>query len=1192
MTHYVWPPFGNSDELGEAAALCAWWFGAVRDSLGPAVVLSRTRPDLSLVRAPLPGGVDERIGLRLAKMNLRLESTASGEAFARLVLDNAEKPDAYIVSLRGRIPQPTADAFGPDRVFLCDERLNPDASLSLLRAADALLEPEVATEAWANLRRATRETARIVVAGPDLARGDADEIANECLFLAPELFVRLDEPRDGNVVVVALDDPVRHLGPSRSAASLRDVVIERVERHRNAYICVPENALALMRSRIAGTLHHRLIAADCTARMDPGPATLISAATTICDTVDVIGFRGVARPLSDDQIAQHPAYAASAKPPADVSDILAEADVAGARVSALGRTLHPGLAARDRGRVPTRLDLDGVRLDQQIRAHRFPADGTSRAELSAELGGRGTILTLSRIYETGAVDVARELARYGEGQVAEDEGLAVWPADPAAQVELVLDALDRESDLVLTNSPPKQAPAERAGLSVAELRALVRDIDGPQGPFDGEADEIEAIRIVHRLATRDLDRVHAPRMNTLSWRLQDRVFAFGPGTDWSAFNPARLDEEIVLAVDTAHESLPKTVREGADTLIHLATTPAARLANAGVSTEGNRVMVTTLAAAHRADPDDIIVDARAFAPPAEDGTISPTAIAVGVLNGLRARPVILVSDAPGPFGGDVTALGKPDDAESRAAAFHKFVRLEDWAEAPRVLLVLADGTSLDALIPLFSGLGDRLLTLVPRDGRIVAADGDHFLKAPGLPRPAFVPGDPAIADAITRHRPAVMLCEGRVPPPINVHIPLIALGEGTWTGRANLDLPPLPRADAPLPSAAALDAMRLSLVAAVGAAQSMTVERRPELAQEEEPEAVFPVRQRPSGERATGEGVVVVSGDDGEHRAPREPAAATRRAGVARWIESPPLEPGGRTMADTTARRRNPFRAFWPWPGTALFFLVALWLFYMAWMATAPDLRTAFIGLGVLLAVLSLFGLASGRGRAAAAPEERLTEEDTRPVRRSAIPDEAIEPEPVSAAPERIPAEPEHDRALAGLMPRNARMRRRETASVSEAPERAPEPKAEPEPAPTAPVARTASSAPENPMPAPDTDKLFAQLKSLEAFINREKAERGAQFAQLSGRLKSAEELARPPAAEIDTAALDEKLSQFLTITSFNDVMNQKVLGRITALIESRHRRCPCRRMRCAPASRPLEALCRPPPRPAMARTVTPSVRS
>ncbi|WMS42115.1 hypothetical protein RDV64_18900 [Acuticoccus sp. MNP-M23] len=1155
MTHFVWPPFGTASDLGEAAALCAWWFGANRDALGPAVTLSRTRPDLSLVRAPLPDGMDERIGLRLAKMNLRLESAASSEAFARLVIDGADKPDSHIVSLRGRTPTGAEDAFGPDRVFLCDERLHPGASLSFLVAADALSPAESPGEGWAGLRRATRDTKRAVVAGADIARDDSAQIAPECRFVAPELFTRLQDVDDDAVIVVALDDPVRHLGPSRSAASLRDVVIERVERLRNAYICVPREALGLMRSRISGTLHNRLVAADCAARMDPGPATLMAAAITVCDTVDVIGFSGIARPLPDDQIAQHPAYAGSDKMPADVSDILAKADIAGVRVSGLGRTLHPGLAARDRGRAPTRLDLDGVRLDEKLRAYHFPADGISRAELSADLGGRGTILTLSRIYEKGEVDTAHEIARFGEGGVAKDEGLALWPDEPGAQIQLLLTALDRDSDLVLTRSPGRSDQPERPGLSVAELRKLLNDTSRPQGPFADENEEMEAIRLVHRLATRDLDRVHAPRMNTLSWRLQDRVFVFGPETDWSAYNAGRLTDDIVLVIDTPHQDLPEVLREKADVLIHLSTTPTARTANKDIATEGNTVMATVLTAAHRAEADDVIFDGHAFAARGADGTLSATAIAVGLLQGLRARPLILVSSQAVPVGGDVTALGAVDDPAGQAEAFHSFVRRADWDDAPRVLLVLAEGTSEDALVPLFTGLGDRLLTLVPRDGRIIAADGDYFLKGPGLPRPAFVPGDPAIADAIARHNPAVMLCEGRVPPPINVHVPMIALGEGAWTGRASLDLPELPRADATLPSSAALDGMRLSLVAAIEAASTMTVAQVPQLAEDTAPEKSFPTRRKPADKEAS---AVVASASPVpvlDETSRPEPAADQRsgplQAVTARWIDSPMTEIEGNAMADKK-KRQNPFRAFWPWPGTALFLLTAVWLFYMAWMATEPDLKTAFVGLGVLLLALSLFGVRS-RERVTEAPGE--TAEETAPAkRRSAIPDETTEPADAPA------------KETADLMPRNARMRRQEasvaapasTAAAPERPEPAEAPASDPpmvDAAPPAAEARERAPVPDA-AHAPDIATLSTQLKSLEALINREKAERGAQLAQIEARLRGAD--AETPGAESapqgteSTDALNERLSQFLTINAFNDVMNQKVLGRITALIDNK----------------------------------------
>ncbi|MEM9222315.1 MAG: hypothetical protein AAGB11_07935 [Pseudomonadota bacterium] len=280
-------------------------------------------------------------------------------------------------------------------------------------------------------------------------------------------------------------------------------------------------------------------------------------------------------------------------------------------------------------------------------------------------------------------------------------------------------------------------------------------------------------------------------------------------------------------------------------------------------------------------------------------------------------------------------------------------------------------------------------------------------------------------------------------------------------------------------------------------------------------------------------------------------------------------------MSDVARKNTNAFARFWPFPGLAILFLLAAWLFYMGTITEVEDAKTAFYGLGGVTTFLLLLGLRKRRAQKLREAERETKELPAgdfanRLPRRSSIPDpdETDKTPAVTAAAAPSAALPE-----AGL-PRNARQRAIEARNNPPAepePSEAEKPKPNPandDPPPAAvvaPLARVgaAASASEEPkaaakddaVPALATDAPLAApfdaktaMSQLEALFSREKAERGAQIAKLEAAVAAA----GGAVGDGETTALDERLKQYLTIPAFNNAMNQKVFPRIEqALMKS-----------------------------------------
>lgn len=265
-------------------------------------------------------------------------------------------------------------------------------------------------------------------------------------------------------------------------------------------------------------------------------------------------------------------------------------------------------------------------------------------------------------------------------------------------------------------------------------------------------------------------------------------------------------------------------------------------------------------------------------------------------------------------------------------------------------------------------------------------------------------------------------------------------------------------------------------------------------------------------------------------------------------------------MSDPSVSRDAPFAHLWPWPGNIFLFLLAVWLLYMGYIASLPDVKVAFFGLGGVTALLLLFGLRTigrrpvgRRGRRSAAHREAPPEEVR--DRRDVI--EAFYDE----APLDSPA----------AIPMNSRMRERARAAGLAGAAAAPEPT---EIGAREVIATAADERDEGAFARAEPQATRATTVDMRddvvnanggatAMILRERAERGAAIAKVEADLASLVTDVRTELAALregtDTAAQglepdDEGASAaaFLKRDEFNRAVNQKLIPAIEERIGAR----------------------------------------
>ncbi|MEM7696630.1 MAG: hypothetical protein AAF318_19460 [Pseudomonadota bacterium] len=1101
------------------------------------MVLARTTPGVARYHLPTPPLLDERIAARLTKIPLKVEGVATRESYGRMLIEAAKDERARLIVVADQPPAEVRAAFGAQRIFHGNEEDQASASIAFMEAGASHLAGRDRDRGWTQLLRASANVERVVVAGPQTTPDDCAAIADEVVLFAPELYLDLAPEWPKRPIVVALDDPIRHLGPSRTAASLRDRVLKELESTERLFIAAPLAARRFLRSRVPHNLRQRLVFSPLPARLDPGPRTLIDVGARLCRAVDVVGFDGTIEPLAGDQMAHHAAYADSAPTPADCTDALHSARADGVSVHALGRTTIAGLRAVDRGRAPTTLTLEGAALPEPVLAGRFPGPPVRDTVLDIDLGGRGANVSLYRRDGAGALSLVAEFA---DGDVS--AGQRPWPTDAMDQADAILDALDEAMPELVLSRPRDEAPIadEDADAEVARLRATLAPGEGPEGPFETPAAEVAAVRRYRALVNRDLGRVHVDRQAAFARSLNTHITLIGPGTDPASVNLERLAGEPVMVCDLDPLTVPE-VCGAARPFVAMGLTVAGRRAIEAYSQRGGTApdaILTALPAAHAGSPGDIVFDVADTGAPA--GTTDPVSLAAHLLDSLKVGPLFALDpQGPLPEGAAAVTSGAPTED---ALAFHTLYARADWKGAPPVVLAVPDGIDFDAMQAVVSGLGGRLLTLVTDGQRWLSIVGDRIAAQDRGTLPALQPDDPALLRTIKKHGPAVLIVDpsaaSRLPASVE-DVPRVVMRPLTATAPADLD-----RA-------------RMALVVSV-ANPNDPIEPAPQ------------PQPRPSTEPPPGPAPEKRRRDRLGSDAPPSRAAQTDRlrGAVESWAgRRPSPTPGGfrpatmidtfktlistgadrsigSTMSEFAVRSRSAFGSLWPWPGLILLVLLCGWLAYMGWLAEAPDLETAFFGLAGVCGLLVLFALRMVTGARAA------TARPADAPRRSAIPDAGLD------APAALPNDG---------MPRNARMRSRhaerarqsavdvepasaEPGDAAPPPDPAPEPVAQPTPQPiqmdrapepaAPPVPVDLAPAPVPAAPPAETSSAIAQL---ERALNREKAERGAQVARL--------EQAIAAAAKGEGPDLSEALKNVVSVQAFNAAINERLLPRIETLI-------------------------------------------
>ncbi|MEM8552780.1 MAG: hypothetical protein AAGF45_10405, partial [Pseudomonadota bacterium] len=993
-------------------------------------------------------------------------------------------------------------------------------------------------------------------------------------------------------------------------------------------------------------LRERIAVTATSARLDPGPATLVAGAQRLAPLVDVIGFSGAPDPLADDQKELHGAYAQTPMAPDAMGDVLTEADRLGVQVNALQRTAHLALSLRDRGRAPTSLMLDGVRLPEDALQHRFDPAGVRRVMVRAQFGGRGGEIELLNLVPTGSGFEKRLIKAFPTGG-AGSVGAESWPDTPRRQIDAILDAVDAAMpELVLTPLPSAGTPPEEATPAHAESLMSVHPADaitvGNQSetasggavpsavPVATEAGDVLSQPVLERagsaptaVAADDVieppaaaepshppgARTHRPdeeagvddleaaddpagaapevrpppdpRLSHVGASLRGQVVVAGAATPWLEINPHRLAAHTLVLVDNAVDAVPGDFISAAG-VVYCVITDAAVLPLRRMASPGDLKFL----AAHSADVGGF-ADAT-FAPADYGGAVGPgggIGLAVRLVRALADthahsvtkahtdRPLAVLGLPAGTDLGSATkVLGEAGQAAS-AQAFHSLFAQDDWPADLRLAVALSPGRSVQDVWPLFEGLGDRVMFVSTDGARVTLQEGE------GKRSPAYTAGDPDIARTIGAFAADVLIAERGAegspamqavdPRAARLVVP-DAVDRDPRCGDAGGWVTDLTAA-----SPRERDLWRLMLSDAVVFAQT--------------------------GERAQGRhdpsangvplGEDTALGGRQESASALPPAAprlndlvASAAAAAGRVREKAqqraqsfvqkPLEESA--MANVQAReRKGLLDALWPWPGTILLVLIAAWLFYMGSAAELADLKTAFYGLGAISCLLVLFALRTiGQRRAPAAPTlgmEMVGE------RRSSI------PQPEFDAP------PAQTSSGQDGLPRNARMRARSTIEATEIDEVQPAARipdmgggaVRPDPVAAAATSATMADRPDDntsgensghtdammgsagslPPAAPPPPRqtlqthtdMQAAIQQVEALINREKAERGAQIARLEALIKEASAAtgAAPGVAHAE-GVLEEKLKKFLPIAAFNQAMNEKVLPRLDAAVDKK----------------------------------------
>lgn len=998
MTPALAPALDEPSDFADVAHRAAWWLAAPDGAAAEASpVVVRTSPGLNLQQLTPDERLDPRLALRLARGRVAVSSAASADSHLRACRGLLGSGGTVLATDATTFARLSDAAQSGGLLLNGDENAAPDAALSWLRAS-ASRQPDnhALAPILANMRGLAGRSHRGVVVGGTVSEADVRSLSGEVVALAPDGPLDVVLTIDPALTLLCLHDPVRHLGPSRDAAAVRDNAIQCLTDDQRVAIAVPAAALALMQARLPRPLWARLLTVEMPPRLDSGPDLAIAALGLLVRTVDVVWPGDGLAALSANHAEVHPAFAASARAPADLTPLIDRLDRAGVGVQSLSRSAFPGLSARDRGRAPTTLTRqEGTPWPEEATTRRFVPHGPRRIAMVRRPDAVVPFLAVDQ------ADPAELAGRILSLNLNRPDA----PRDAEAEISAVLDALDTVSPrLVLTpeqSIPPTVTSIDDADDHGATLEALHEALQSagrapPEGPFEDDTAERKALLAYRALIDGGLAQDHLPRLEALVAREAREAIIVGPHAPVSSLNTNRLAGLTVITVNTPQDALGEAGPQVAQIIPLFSSAVAIRGRQPGP------VVAPVTALAH-VGPDDIMFDPADFGlRGSPGGIVMAVALARGL--GLDVRAVLTgdpdtaAKALDGAGFAAVPVLGA-NGSRTNVAAFHTMMRGTDWSGTTKVALLVPASADFTLWQDVMEGLGDRLLTVVDDHGEARVLTGDRLVEL-ARPDPNTTPFTAArLADALRAFGADVAVRAVGADPGVLIPLPTVQvvppsdaaddnavqtglLMTSGWPG----DGLPANKTDAEI------DRLRTRLDrrvrALAGAAGQSPAGALPALPPRQSwlNDLAEPAPRRQAGATPS------VAGSERpgalDHSAAR-PGLATgwlvdrfertrrmvlsRSPGLSGQQAPPPAEHAGRPftrpegLSDTkmvseqqrrrTSMARKTFRSLWPWPGTILLTLLCAWLIYMGSIADFADVRTAFYGMAFVTAIAVLLGV-------------------------------------------------------------------------------------------------------------------------------------------------------------------------------------------------------------------------------------------
>ncbi len=1019
MTVVLAPALDTREAIREAALRAAWWFAGARQGGTAAVRLTTVGVAPAAQNIAHDPRFDPLAFERLSAGGVELVSAQSATQHLERCKAWLETPGAVLATHATAYRSLTGVAGEAGFLLNGDDQTSPTAPLAWCSAAlwsDGSARASTAS-ALGQMRALVQRADRAVVVGGEVSAGDLDVLAGEIVALSPDGPWEAVLAIDPALTIICLDDPVRHLGPSRAAGKLRASALRRLSTDPRTALAVPAKAFALLADLTPAADRGRVLTVDVPIAIDAGPGFGIAACSLLAPQVDVLWPGNGLVELAPEDVALHPAFARSVRETADLTELIARLEGAGAAVRALSRSAFKGLRERDRGRALTAIARqDGTPWPASATSGRFADSGTRTIAVTRDLGAVVPFVAVDVLSDPG--DQRRLLA----SRLHSDERAN----DPHAEIDRTLDALDALTPQLELSSSDGGAVAAAGGHTRGRADAAATTADDlreqllaeghplPAGPFGDSERELRILDRYRRLLTGGLQRDHMPRFEQLVKDTSRPAIVFAADAPLDALNANRLAGMTAIFVDISREDIPYGMTSQPSQTIQVATTRRQVIQ----ASNGPRIVpVREFVHARRGD---ILVDPRDFGFP---GEVAPTALTVGLARALGVPLKALVtSDQVESVRASLASHGIEDvcivgaDASTLpGVAFHRLFRQHDWAAHDRVVFFLPDDANFSAWQSVMDGLGEGALTMVIGDGGARVIAGDNVESVDDQSYPGRLVGIDDLASEIRSFGPSVAVSALEQKPPVALAIPMIRVVPPTAGDES--DRPPhatiatdvplagrWPNGSQAIPGSADIDRLRVRLCRQVRTASGGLSDRldehhagaafgpwfgdsaskgewqRPPHALGTAPAGGDLVRSLwrslRGGRLAKLTGLPVEWLGDVYQRqarvlAPRwgltenTPSQLTMR-NVDEVTVHAAAERGSGTLAlasnqvEGAVMPQSTFSALWPWPGTILLTLLTAWLIYMGSIADLADVRTAFYGMAFVTGIAVLLGLRAG----------------------------------------------------------------------------------------------------------------------------------------------------------------------------------------------------------------------------------------